>query len=101
MENNYSKALKEVYILLQHVEKETKNKIPKDMQELIEKNMDKEYIFKFNEGASLSEQKFSNEALGLISVLYSKYICNEEERKKWNEFDKFYNDKMKELKKKK
>ena len=100
MENNY-KALKEVYVVLNNIDEEIKNKIPKEMLELIEDNMDKNYDFKLDENVRLSEQKFMDETLGLISVLYSKYICDEEEKKKWNEYDKFVYNKNEELKKEK
>lgn len=101
MENNYNKALKEVYVILNNIDEEEKNKIPKETLELIEENMDKQYDFKIDKNVKISEQKLLNETKGLISVLYSKYICSEEERNKWKEFDKYVENQKEELKKKK
>lgn len=101
MEDNYNKALKEVYVILNYIDEEEKNKIPKEMLELIKENMDKEYNFKIDKNLKISEQKLLNETKGLISVLYSRYICSEEERKKWKEFDKFALYQKEELKKRK
>ena len=40
MEDNYSKAYKEVYEILKYVPEEEVKKIPKDLIDTIQKNMD-------------------------------------------------------------
>lgn len=97
--NELKKSLKETYVILNNLDDETFDKIPSETIELIKDNMDNDYEFEIDNSVSLSDQKLSNEALGIISVIYSKYICSDEEKEKWNEFDKFFVSKQEEKKK--
>ena len=94
----YCKALVELNEIIKHMQPELKNKIPKEIQEEFEENMDKEYTFTYDENISLKEQNIMPETQGLLSVLYSNYLCSEEEKKKWQEYDNFYKQKQYEQK---
>ena len=85
--SDYSKAFKEVYIILRFFGKEIIDKIPISMMNFIEENMDKNYIFFINEKIPIESQNFRNETLGIISLIYRDYIASEEERKKIIEND--------------
>lgn len=78
----YSKAFKEVYVILKSLGKEITDKIPPRFMNLIEENMDKDYIFILDDNTPIEEQNLSNEALGLISLIYRDYIVSDEEREK-------------------
>ena len=82
-----SKALKEVYIVLKVLGDEVKDKIPKNVLEFIEENMDKKYFFMLNDTVALEEQNLMEESLGIISLLWRDYICSPEEKKRLKEQD--------------
>ena len=79
---NYSKALKEVYIILRFLGRDIIDKIPRNFMKFVEQHMDKNYIFFIDENIPIESQNFSNETLGIISLIYRDYIASEEERKK-------------------
>ena len=84
---DYSKAFKEVYIILRVFGNEIIDKIPIRMMNFIEENMEKNYIFFINEKIPIESQNFRNETLGIISLIYRDYIASKEERKKIIEDD--------------
>ncbi len=79
---NYKKALKQVYMILKFVGKDITDKIPIDMLNFIEENMDKDYFFVLDENIELEEQELMDETLGIISLIWRDYLCSDEERKK-------------------
>ena len=92
----YYKALVELNEIIKHMSVELQNKIPKEVQEEFAKNIDKEYVFTYDENTSLEEQDIMPETQGLLSAIYNNYLCSEEEKKKWQEYDRFYNQKQQE-----
>lgn len=86
----YCKALVELNEIIKHMSLELQNKIPPEIQQEFIKNMDKEYHFTYDETVPLEEQNMMPETQGLLSVVYSNYLCSEEEKKKWREYDNFY-----------
>ena len=83
----YSKALKEVYIILKALGEEIKEKIPENVLEFIEENMDKKYFFVLDDDIALENQDLRDETLGIISLLWRDYICSPEEKKRLKEQD--------------
>ena len=100
-ETDLKQAFKETYVVLNTLDRKSLNKIPIDLINLIKNNMDTEYNFKVDYSKNLTEQDFSNTTLGIISIIYSKYLCSEEEKKKWETYDNFVLIKNEELKNKK
>ena len=49
----------------------------------------------------MSKQKLLPETISLLSIIYSDYLCSEEEKKKWDEYDKFELQKLEEIKQQK
>ena len=94
----YSKAFKEVYIILKSVGKEIQEKIPTSLLVFIEENMDKDYFFILDDKIPIEEQSFMDETLGIISLIYRDYLCTDEEREKIKNKDEIYfKEKQKEL----
>lgn len=79
MEEKYTKAFKEIYIILNRSSKEELNKIPKSFIEFIESNMDMEYNpqIDFNENF---EKSVLEETLILLALMYREYLISKEER---------------------
>lgn len=80
MEEKYTKAFKEVYIILNNSSKEEYDKIPKSFIELIEKNMDVNYNpeIQFNENF---ESSVLEETLLILALIYRDFLISKEERK--------------------
>ena len=98
---SYLKAFVELNEIINHLNTNSKNKIPKKTLEAIKNSKDKNYQFKYDNTQSLSKQKLLPETISLLSIIYSDYLCSEEERKKWGEYDNFTLQKQEELKQKK
>lgn len=79
---NYGKAFKEVYMILKSVGSEVIDKIPIDMLNFIEENMDKDYFFILDKNVALEEHNFMDETLGIISLIWRDYLCSDVEREK-------------------
>ena len=71
------------------------------MKEDIKRAGDKNYKFSFDKTLKLSEQILLPETKSLLSIIYSDYLCSKDEKKKWEEYDKFEIQKQEELKSKK
>ena len=97
----YLKAFVELNEIINHLNTNLKNKIPKKTLEAIKNSGDKNYQLKYDNTQSLSKQKLLPETISLLSIIYSDYLCLEEEKKKWDEYDKFTLQKQEELKQKK
>ncbi|MBO4293655.1 MAG: hypothetical protein J5881_04655 [Clostridia bacterium] len=89
IQEEYSKAFSQLSEIIKNMKKELKEKIPEDLIEAIEKAKDKNYIYKYKPGIPLNQQDLLPETKSLLSVLYSDYLCDEDERKKWKEYDRF------------
>ena len=97
----YKKAFVELNEIINHLNTNLKNKIPKKTLEAINNAKDKNYQFKYDNTQSLSKQKLLPETISLLSIIYSDYLCSEEEKKKWDEYDKFELRKLEEIKQQK
>lgn len=75
-----------------------KNKIPLKTRESIKRAGDKNYNFNYDNTISLSKQNLLPETKSLLSIIYTDYLCTEEEQRKWSEYDKFEIQKKEKLK---
>ncbi len=100
MDYKYKKAFSEVYSIIDILEENLKNRIPNEIINMIMFNMDENFIFKYDKKKTIDKQNISNEAKSIIAFLYKKYICSEEEKGKWQEYDKFKAERIRILKKK-
>lgn len=55
--------------------------IPKNLIFQMEKKQDKNYNFVFDANIPIEEQKISQKAAAMLSVLYIKYICTDDNEK--------------------
>lgn len=81
MEEKYTKAFKEVYVILNRATKEEFNKIPNYFVKFVKEHMDKDYIpqIDFNENF---ENSVSEETLALLALIYRDYLVSIEERRR-------------------
>lgn len=82
MEADYKKAYKEIYEVLITLPEEEVNKIPKNMREMFEANMDKEYNFKVYINKTFEEQNFSDITKSIIFNLFRDYWATSEQKEK-------------------
>ena len=73
MEDNYSKAYKEVVEILQYVPEESVNKIPKDMLNMFKANMDNTYEFKVDTNKNFEEQNLLEETKAIFANIFRDY----------------------------
>lgn len=97
----YSKAFVELNEIINNMNENLKNKIPDKTIKAIKLAGNKNYKFNYDKSKSLNEQTLLPETKSLLSVIYSDYLCSPEERKKWQEYDRFEMQKQDELKAKK
>ena len=79
MEEKYTKAFKEIYIILNRASSDELDKIPKFFIEFIENNMDVNHNPKieFNENF---ENSVLEETLLILALIYRDYLISKEER---------------------
>lgn len=80
MEDNYPKALKEVFVILENSELNVKEKIPKGFKTFIENNMDNEYKPNINFENSHWEDTILEETQQILAIIYRDYLVSKEER---------------------
>lgn len=78
---DYNKRLVEVSEILNHLKKSDYDKIPKEVIDIIEKNKDKEYIWKYDETKDLKNQNVSKDTIAILSYINMQYLLNKEQRK--------------------
>lgn len=75
-----SKAYTEVNFIINEMSNELSNKIPKEIKEMIKEKMDKTYEF-YIDDEDWEEKELLEDTEKILSVLYTDYIANEEEKK--------------------
>ena len=78
MNNAYGTALAEVHEVLLHLPVDMQSKIPNKLLEIIDKEKDKNY--KVNIKHPLKIQDYSKEAVVLLGMIYTDYLCSLEEK---------------------
>lgn len=99
--NIYKKIYRELYEVIDILSENEKDKISKELIDNIRQNMDNEYLFKIDKNKSLLEQNLLPQTQAMLIKLYEKYLCSEEEKEKWNLYDKMCYAKIKKMKVKK
>ena len=80
--DNYGKAYTEVYYAINNFSDELKSKIPEDIINIIGNSMDTKYV--------PINSDMSEEAIAILSIIYSDFLCTNEEKKIWSELDTLY-----------
>ena len=86
--NNINQAFSEVYDIVNHIEKDLYNKIPKNFIAMLEKNKDEKYVPQIDYSKSINEQKLLKDTRVILSLIYRDYICTNEEREEIDERDR-------------
>ena len=105
MNKNNIKAYSEVYEIINLLEEEYSNRIPKKILDFFDEIRDKEYKPTIDVNKPLSEQNIERDAIILLAILDLNYWCDSEEEKKelldiFNRNTEIKNQKNKELEEK-
>ena len=76
----YSIAISEVLDILKHTNKEDVNKISPEFMSFLKENSFKEYISKFDYTNNIESLELSDKAIGILSVINSKFWCTPEQK---------------------
>lgn len=95
----YKKAYTELNEIIKELSKSEIEKIPSDLIKNIEENMDKEYVWEYDKSKELLKQNLMPETKALIVEIYEKYLCPDDEKVFWKEYDKICINKIEEQKK--
>ena len=79
---DYSNAFAEVYEILNHLEEEAYNKIPKDFIQTIEENRNLEYEFVVYEDIELKDHEMLPETRAILFNMFRDYLCTPEQKEK-------------------
>lgn len=82
MEDNYSKAYKEIIEILKYVPEESVNKIPLDMMEMFKANMDNNYEFEVDINKSFEEQNLLEETKAIFANIFRDYWATQYQKEK-------------------
>ena len=110
MEDNYSKAYKEIVEILKYVPEESVNKIPKEMRDMFEAEQLKTYNFQIDTEKPFEEQELLEETKAILANIFRDYWatdyqksriiekenqdreeCERQKREKYNPNDIFKN----------
>ncbi len=80
--NNRPNAYTEVYTILQELNNEEYNKIPPQIIEAIQENMNKEYEYKIKEELELNEQPMLPETKAILFNLFRDYLATPKQKEK-------------------
>lgn len=80
MSDKINKAYSEVYEILQLLDDEFINKLPKKFIEFIEKEKDYDYIVNIDPNIPLEEQNLLPDTINILAMLKLDYWCTEDEK---------------------
>lgn len=101
MEDNYSKAYKEVMEILKFVPKESVDKIPQTMIDTFKAKMDNEYDFKVDINKSFEEQDLLEETKAIFANIFRDYWATPYQKEIIEEKEKYDLEKLEEEKREK
>ena len=84
----YTKAMTEVYYILNNTDENLVKKIPRKIIEFIKENINENYKIAFDKDKLLSEQKLLPETEDFLSLIYRSYWATEEEKIEFAKRDK-------------
>ena len=77
---NYPNAYKEVYVILQNIEKTNLELIPKSFINMLEHNMNQKYNFELDGNEDFQNKELLQETKAILAYLYLNYWGTEEEK---------------------
>ncbi len=85
MKQEYKDAFSEVNEIIKMMPDELTNKIPSKFKEMLEEERDKEYNPNIQE--PLEKQKFKNETIIILGLIYRDFLCPTDEKRRLQEKD--------------
>ena len=79
--DSYAKAYVEILEIINHMGEKYKKMIPSKLLKFFEENKDSNYYYDIDNSENDNMQIFSNETIGLLSMLESKYWANDNEKR--------------------
>lgn len=76
-----NKRLVEVDYILKKLDNKYINKIPKEVWYYITENKDKNYVFKYDDDKTLTEQNLSIDTISILTYINMEYLLEEEAKK--------------------
>lgn len=76
----YKKRLVEVNEILKHLSSKDIAKIPQEIWDTIEENMDKKYIWNYDESKPLKQQNVSRDTIAILSYINMEYLLTEDQK---------------------
>ena len=80
--DNYNKAFTEVYTVLNYLNKDEYNKIPKEILQVIEENRNIDYNYQMNRELDLDKQEMLPETEAILFNLFRDYLSTPEQKEK-------------------
>ena len=80
----YRKSICEVLDILKHTRKEDVDKISPKFMDFLNKNKDDNYIPNLDHTKRIKEMNLSDTTIGILSIINSKFWCNDEQRQEFN-----------------
>lgn len=77
---NFSKAYKEVFVILEHLSEDEKGRINIEVLNLIQENMDKEYEFYYDQNVDIENQNLLDETKAILSYIFINFLANEKQK---------------------
>ena len=75
----YGNVATELLEIFKYLENTIKEKIPVDLEKKLIELKNESYVFELDKSKSLNEQKILPETRQILSMIYLKYCCSEEE----------------------
>ena len=91
---NYPNAYKEVYVILNNMDKKDVKIIPQSLLDMIKSRMNKNYKFELNDSINFEEQTLLKETKAILAYIFLNYWGTDEQNKRIKE--KFRQDIIKE-----
>ena len=82
MEDNYNKAFREVVEILKHVPEESVQKIPQDMRDMFEEEMDKNYKFEVRDNVEFEDLELLDETRAILANAFKDYWATPYQRER-------------------
>ncbi|MBO5348855.1 MAG: hypothetical protein J6A89_03435 [Clostridia bacterium] len=80
--SNLPNAYKEVFEILKYVNKDELNLISKEFIDMIQKNMNNDYEYKYDESKEFENQNLLRETKVIFAYIYLNFWANPEEKKR-------------------
>lgn len=90
MKQEINEVAVELNSIFDNMSQDILNKIPLKIRNFFKNNASSTYSFEYDKTKSLNEQNIKDKTRGIIALLYRDYICDEAERKEYNDiYSKF------------